>query len=207
VSSLKDVPPLIAILRGIRPDEILDVAQALFDAGMRGIEVPLNSPEPFVSIQRLTDKYGAECVCGAGTVLKPEQVDALARVGGKLTVTPNVNPAVIRRSAELGLHTVPGFATATEAFAALDAGATALKLFPASTYGVHHLKALRAVLPPIKVFAVGGIGVRNMPEWIEAGVDGIAFGSEIYAPNRSAADVGARANAIVEAWTQARGAR
>ena len=123
MSSLKDVPPLIAILRGIRPEEILDVAQALVEAGITGIEVPLNSPEPLVSIQRLTEKYGTECVCGAGTVLKPEQVDAVARVGGKLIVTPNVNPAVIRRSAELGLHTVPGFATATEAFAALDAGA------------------------------------------------------------------------------------
>jgi 2-dehydro-3-deoxyphosphogalactonate aldolase len=201
------MPPLIAILRGIRPDEILDVAQALVEAGIRGIEVPLNSPEPLVSIQRLTEKYGGECVCGAGTVLKPEQVDAVARAGGKLIVTPNVNPAVIRRSAELGLHTVPGFATATEAFAALDAGATALKLFPASTYGVQHLKALRAVLPPIKVFAVGGIGVRTMPEWIEAGVDGIAFGSEIYAANRSAAEVSTRAKAIVEAWSQARGTR
>jgi 2-dehydro-3-deoxyphosphogalactonate aldolase len=207
VSSLKDVPPLIAILRGIRPDEILDVAQALVDAGITGIEVPLNSPEPLVSIQRLTEKYGAECVCGAGTVLKVEQVEAVARAGGKLIVTPNVNPAVIRRSAELSLHTVPGFGTATEAFAAIDAGATALKLFPASTYGVQHLKALRAVLPAIKVFAVGGIGVRTMPEWIEAGVNGIAFGSEIYAPNRSAADVGERAKAIVQAWTQARGAR
>lgn len=207
MSSLKDMPPLIAILRGIRPDEILDVAQALFDAGIRGIEVPLNSPEPLVSIQRLTEKFGTECLCGAGTVLKPDQVEAVARAGGKLIVTPNVNPAVIRRSAELGLHTVPGFGTPTEAFAALDAGASALKLFPASTYGVQHLKALRAVLPPIKVFAVGGIGVRTMPEWIEAGVDGIAFGSEIYAPNRPAADVGERAKAIVEAWTQARGAR
>ena len=205
MSSIIDLPPLVAILRGIRPDEILTVAQALFEAGIRGIEVPLNSPEPLLSIERLTEKYGAECLCGAGTVLKPDQVEAVARAGGKLIVTPNVNPAVIRRSAELGLHTVPGFATATEAFAALDAGATALKLFPASTYGVQHLKALRAVLPPIKVFAVGGIGVRTMPEWIEAGVDGIAFGSEIYAPNRAPADVGARAKAIVEAWALARG--
>lgn len=205
--SLIDVPPLIAILRGIRPDEILGVAQALFDAGIRGIEVPLNSPDPLVSIQRLTEKYGAECLCGAGTVLKPEQVDQVAQAGGRLIVTPNVNPAVIRRSVELGLQTVPGFATATEAFAAVDAGATALKLFPAASYGVQHLKALRAVLPPIKVFAVGGIGVRTMPEWIEAGVDGVAFGSEIYAPNRTPADVSTRAKAIVEAWTQARGSR
>ena len=208
MSSPIDVPSLIAILRGIRPDEILDVAQALVEAGVRGIEVPLNSPDPLVSIQRLTEKYGADCLCGAGTVLKPEQVDAVAQAGGKLIVTPNVNPAVIRRSVELGLHTVPGFATATEAFAALDAGATALKLFPASTYGVQHLKALRAVLPKsIKVFAVGGIGVRTMPEWIEAGVDGVGFGSEIYAVNRTAADVSVRAKAIVEAWTQARSVR
>jgi len=205
VSSIIELPPLVAILRGIRPEEIPTVAQALFDAGIRGIEVPLNSPEPLLSIQRLTEKYGAECLCGAGTVLKPEQVDAVARAGGKLIVTPNVNPAVIRRSVELGLHTVPGFATATEAFAALDAGATALKLFPASTYGVQHMKALRAVLPPIKIFAVGGIGVRTLPEWIEAGVDGVAFGSEIYAPKRAPADVGARAKAIVEAWALARG--
>ncbi len=204
MSSLTDVPPLIAILRGIRPDEILDVAKALIDAGFRGIEVPLNSPDPLLSIQRLTERYGAECLCGAGTVLKVEQVEAVARAGGMLIVTPNVNPAVIRRSAELGLHTVPGFATATEAFAAVEAGATALKLFPASTYGVQHLKALRAVLPPIKVFAVGGVSVRTMPEWIEAGIDGVAFGSELYAPNRPAAEVGTRAKAIVEAWTQAR---
>lgn len=208
MSSLIDVPPLIAILRGVRPDEILDVAQALVEAGIRGIEVPLNSPDPLVSIQRLTEKHGADCMCGAGTVLKPEQVDAVAQAGGKLIVTPNVNPAVIRRSVELGLHTVPGFATATEAFAALDAGATALKLFPASTYGVQHLKALRAVLPKsVKVFAVGGIGMRTLPEWIEAGVDGVAFGSEIYAVGRAAADVSLRAKAIVEAWTQARSVR
>ncbi|MET0532984.1 MAG: 2-dehydro-3-deoxy-6-phosphogalactonate aldolase [Steroidobacter sp.] len=204
MSSVIQVPPLIAILRGIRPEEILDVAQALLDAGIRGIEVPLNSPEPLVSIQRLTDKYSSDCLCGAGTVLRPDQAEAVARAGGKLIVTPNVNPSVIRRSVELGTYGVPGLATATEAVAALDAGASALKLFPASTYGVQHLKALRAVLPPIKVFAVGGIGARNMPEWMEAGVDGIAFGSEIYAPGRSASDVGARAKAIVAAWTLAR---
>lgn len=206
MSSLIDVPPLIAILRGIRPDEILDVAGALVDAGIRGIEVPLNSPDPLASIQRLTEKYGFDCLCGAGTVLQPEQVDAVARAGGKLIVTPNVNSAVIRRSVEIGQQVVPGFATATEAFAALDAGARALKLFPASTYGVQHMKALRAVLPPIKIFAVGGIGARTLPEWIEAGVDGVAFGSEIYAPGRSPAEVGTRARALVDAWSQARGA-
>jgi 2-dehydro-3-deoxyphosphogalactonate aldolase len=196
---------LIAILRGIRPDEILEVAKALVDAGIRGIEVPLNSPDPLVSIKRLTERYGNECLCGAGTVLKPAQVDAVAQAGGKLIVTPNIDRAVIARSVELGLKAVPGFATATEAFTAIDAGATALKLFPATTYGVQHVKALRAVLPGTKVFAVGGVGARNLAEWAEAGIDGIGFGTDIYAPGRTAAEVGTRATAIVRAWQQARG--
>lgn len=200
-----DLPPLIAILRGIRSDEILDVAQALIDAGFRGIEVPLNSPDPLVSIQRLTERFGNECLCGAGTVLKAAQVDAVAAAGGKLIVTPNVDRAVIARSVELGLTAMPGFATATEAFSAIDAGATALKMFPAATYGVQHLKALRPVLPGIKVFAVGGVGARNLAEWAEAGVDGIGFGSDLYAPGRTALEVGSQAAAIVSAWQRARG--
>jgi len=200
-----DLPPLIAILRGIRPDEILDVAQALIDAGFRGIEVPLNSPDPLVSIQRLTERFGNECLCGAGTVLKAAQVDAVAAAGGKLIVTPNVERAVIARSVELGLTAMPGFATATEAFNAIDAGATALKMFPAATYGVQHLEALRPVLPGIKVFAVGGVGARNLAEWAEAGIDGIGFGSDLYAPGRTAVEVGAQAAALVSAWQRARG--
>jgi 2-dehydro-3-deoxyphosphogalactonate aldolase len=116
-----------------------------------------------------------------------------------------VSSPVIARSVALGLHVVPGFATATEAFTAIDAGATALKLFPASTYGVSHLKALRAVLPPIRIFAVGGVGARTLAEWLDAGIDGVGFSSDIYAPGRSAAEVGARAAAIVSAWRQARG--
>jgi len=203
VSPPLDVPPLIAILRGVRPDEVVDVATTLFESGIRCIEVPLNSPEPLLSIRRLSERYGKECLCGAGTVLRPEQVDAVAEAGGKLIVTPNINPAVIRRGVQLGLQVVPGFATATEAFAALDAGATALKLFPASTYGVQHVKALRAVLPPTKIFAVGGISLRTLPEWLEAGIDGVAFGSEIYAPSRPLADIRTRAEGIVSAWRQA----
>lgn len=206
MSTPVDLPPLIAILRGIRPDEILEVAKALVDAGIRGIEVPLNSPDPLVSIRRLTERYGSECLCGAGTVLKATQVDAVAAAGGRLIVTPNVDRAVIARSVELGLQPVPGFATATEALAAIDAGATALKMFPASTYGVQHLKALRAVLPgTTKVFAVGGVGARNLAEWADAGIDGIGFGTDLYAPGRTAAEVGVRATAIVSAWRQARG--
>lgn len=203
--TVNDLPALIAIVRGVRPDEILDVAAALIDSGIRGIEVPLNSPEPLMSIRRLTERYGDQCLCGAGTVLKPAQVDAVAQAGGKLIVTPNISQPVIARAVELGLVCVPGFATATEAFEALDAGATALKLFPASTYGVQHLKALRAVLPPIKIFAVGGVGAGTLSEWTDAGIDGIGFASDIYAPGRPAADVGARAAAIVSAWRQARG--
>jgi 2-dehydro-3-deoxyphosphogalactonate aldolase len=206
MSTNLDVPPLIAILRGVRPDEILDVAKALVDSGIRSIEVPLNSPDPLVSIRLLTEKYGHECLCGAGTVLRPELVDAVAEAGGKLIVTPNVNPAVIRRAVELGLQVLPGFATATEAFAALDAGAQRLKLFPASTYGVQHLKALRAVLPPTKIFAVGGIGPSTLAEWSAAGIDGVAFGSEIYAPGRAPAEIATRATAIIAAWRQARAA-
>lgn len=206
MSTSIDLPPLVAILRGIRPEEILEVAGALVEAGIRGIEVPLNSPEPLLSIRRLTERYGNECLCGAGTVLKPAQVDAVADAGGKLIVTPNIDRAVIARSVELGLQAVPGFATATEAFAAIDAGATALKLFPASTYGVQHVKALRAVLPAtLKVFAVGGVGAGNLAEWANAGIDGIGFGTDIFAPGRSAAEVNARATAIVGAWSQARG--
>jgi 2-dehydro-3-deoxyphosphogalactonate aldolase len=205
VPPVHDLPPLIAILRGVRPDEILPIAAALIDSGIRGIEVPLNSPEPLLSIRRLAEQFGEQCLCGAGTVLKPAQVDAAADAGGKLIVTPNVSAPVISRSVALGLHVVPGFATATEAFEALDAGATALKLFPASSYGVAHLKALRAVLPPIKIFAVGGVGARTLQEWAEAGVDGVGFSSDIYAPGRSAAEVGARAAAIVAAWNQVKG--
>jgi len=204
VSPALEVPPLIAILRGVRPEEVVDVATTLFDSGIRCIEVPLNSPEPLSSIRRLSERYGNDCLCGAGTVLRPEQVEAVADAGGKLIVTPNTDPAVIRRGLQLGLQVVPGFATATEAFAALDAGATALKLFPASTYGVQHLKALRAVLPPTKIFAVGGINIRTLPEWFEAGIDGVAFGSEIYAPGRPLADIAARTTSIVTAWRQAR---
>jgi len=197
--------PLVAILRGVTPARIEGVATALFDAGIRAIEVPLNSPDPLVSIRRLSERYGEQCLCGAGTVLKPAQVDAVAEAGGKLIVTPNISQPVIARAVELGLHVVPGFATATEAFEALDAGATALKLFPADATTPAVLKAQRAVLPAIKIFAVGGVGARNLSEWTDAGIDGIGFASDIYAPGRPAADVGARAAAIVNAWRQARG--
>src|SRR5579872_627849 len=155
MSPVIDLPPLFAILRGVRPEEILDIAAALIEAGIRGIEVPLNSPDPITSIHRLSERFGSSCLCGAGTVTRPIQVDQVRDAGGSLIVAPNTDVAVIERALRLGLHVMPGIATATEAFAALAAGAKDLKLFPAATYGTGHLSALRAVLPETtRIFAV-----------------------------------------------------
>lgn len=204
---LSKAGPIIAILRGIRPDEVLDVAATLVDCGIRGIEVPLNSPDPLTSIRRLTATFGKDCLCGAGTVLQAAQVDEVAAAGGAVIISPNCNPDVIRRSTDLGLLSMPGFATATEAFAALDAGADVLKMFPASTYGTKHLRALRAVLPSTPIFAVGGINAETIPEWLAAGIDGVAVGSELYSPGRGIADIRERATAIVAAFEAARRAK
>lgn len=138
---------VVAIIRGVRPDEVLAVGEALHAAGVRVVEVPLNSPEPFDSIKRLAGAFEGRLFVGGGTMLTVEDVEAVAAAGGRLMVSPNVNPAVIRRAVEKGMTPFPGFATATEAFAAIQAGARHLKLFPASTYGLNHLKALKAVLP------------------------------------------------------------
>src|SRR5579884_3749189 len=149
--------PLVAILRGVTPARIEGVAGVLFDAGFRAIEVPLNSPEPLKSIERLAKQFGDRCLTGAGTVLRPEEVDQVVNAGGKLLVTPNTNPAVIARGVEKGLTVMPGFYTPSEGFAAVAAGARYLKLFPASTGGIAHLKAMLAVLPKaVPVYAVGG---------------------------------------------------
>lgn len=193
--------PLVAILRGVQPDEVVEVAGALVDAGIRAIEVPLNSPEPYRSLQRLCDAYGTTCLCGAGTVLDPTQVERVHEAGGSLIVAPNTDTSVVRRALDLGLIAMPGFATATEAFLALSAGAQYLKLFPASTYGLEHVKALRAVLPrSTRIFAVGGIGPDALAEWRRAGVDGFGIGSEIYRPGLDAREISRRASAIVSAY-------
>ena len=156
---MSNPPPIVAILRGVKPDEILDIAAALVDAGVQAIEVPLNSPDPLVSIEKLCAAFGDKALCGAGTVLSAEAVDDVAKVGGKLIVTPNVDPDVIRRAVALGLTAMPGFATPTEALAAVKAGAKALKLFPAGTFGPGHIKAVKDVLPKdVLVYAVGGVG-------------------------------------------------
>ena len=195
-----DLPPLIAILRGVKPIEVVEIATALVEAGIRGIEVPLNSPEPFESLRRLSAAVGEKCVCGAGTVLEPSQVDQVRDAGGSLVVSPNVDVSVIERSVELGLIPVPGFATATEAFTAIKAGARHLKLFPAATYGVQHITALRAVLPPsVAIFAVGGVGPTAIGQWLRAGVAGFGIGGELYRPGQDARTVGERAGALVAA--------
>lgn len=196
--------PIVAILRGIRPDEVVEVADALYSAGIRAIEVPLNSPDPYESIARLDDAFGDYCLCGAGTVLHPEQVDAVAAAGGRLIVSPDCNEAVIRRTVELELISAPGFATPTEAFAAIAAGAKILKLFPAVAYGTRYLKALREVLPAdISVLAVGGVGTAEMAEWLAAGAAGFGIGGALYKPGRPVAEIAERAAALVAAYRTA----
>lgn len=192
--------PIVAIVRGIRPDEVLDHAQSLFDAGIRGMEVPLNSPEPLKSIGLLAENWGSRMAVGAGTVLKPDDVDAVARAGGMLIVSPNTDVAVIRRAVELGLDPAPGFATASEAFAALQAGARHLKLFPALTYGPGHVKQLKAVLPSSAVvWAVGGAGPGNMADWWAAGARAFGLGGELYKAGQSPEETKAKALRAVSA--------
>jgi 2-dehydro-3-deoxyphosphogalactonate aldolase len=198
---LLDAMPLVAILRGLTPAEAPAIGDALFDAGIRVMEVPLNSPDPLDSIAILAGRFGDTALVGAGTVLHPQGVDAVAEAGGRLIVTPNTDPAVIARTIARGLLPMPGFATATEAFAAIAAGATHLKLFPASTYGEAHLKALSAVMPAgVRLYAVGGVGAGSMGPWRAAGAAGFGIGTDLYRPGRPAADVAARARDLVAAW-------
>ena len=199
--STKATPPIVAILRGVKHDEILDIAAALVETGIEAIEVPLNSPDPLVTIGRLCAAFGDKVLCGAGTVLSPEAVDQVVGVGGKLIVTPNIDAAVISHAVSLGLTVMPGFATPTEALVAVKAGARSLKLYPAGTYGPGHIKAVRDVLPKdVAVYAVGGVGAANLKPWIEAGVSGIGVGGELYRPGYTAEEVGQRAKALVAAW-------
>jgi 2-dehydro-3-deoxyphosphogalactonate aldolase len=192
--------PVVAIVRGVRPDEVLDHAKVLYVAGVRGVEVPLNSPDPLDSIRKLADAFGDRMVVGAGTVLSAERVEAVAQAGGRLIVAPNTSTEVIRRAVALGLDPAPGFATATEAFAALDAGARHLKLFPAVTYGPGHLKQLKAVLPPTAViWGVGGVGPDSMQAWWTAGARAFGLGGEIYRAGQSVAETAEKAARVVAA--------
>lgn len=192
--------PVMAILRGVQPDEVLDHAEALFAAGVRAVEVPLNSPDPLASIRRLSDAWGGRMAVGAGTVLTAERVEAVAAAGGKVIVSPNTDPAVIARAVTLGLEPAPGFATASEAFTAYAAGARQLKLFPAGTYGPPHLKQLMAVLPhDAVVWAVGGVGPDSMAAWWAAGARAFGLGGELYRAGQPVADTAAKAAGVVAA--------
>jgi 2-dehydro-3-deoxyphosphogalactonate aldolase len=197
--------PLIAILRGIRPDEAIAHAQALVDAGFDAIEIPLNSPDWATSVRRVAEAFGERALIGGGTVLRPEDADALAAAGGKLAVTPNTRPSLIAHAVQRGLLVAAGFATASEAFDALDAGAQTLKLFPATTYGPGHVKALRAVLPPVPLFAVGGVTPQNLSEYLRAGCVGAGLGSDLYKPGQDAARTATQARAFVDAYRAAQG--
>jgi 2-dehydro-3-deoxyphosphogalactonate aldolase len=197
--------PLIAILRGVRSDEAVAIGQALFDAGFRVIEVPLNSPDPIESIARLATAFGDRARIGAGTVLTVEQVRDVAAAGGTLVVSPNANPDVIRGTKAAGLWSAPGVATPTEGFAALDSGADMLKLFPAEQIFPRVVTAWRAVFPPdVPLVPVGGITPTTMRDFVDAGADGFGLGSALYKPGMSPADVSATADAFVATWRTCR---
>jgi 2-dehydro-3-deoxyphosphogalactonate aldolase len=192
--------PLVAILRGVTPDEVEAIAEAIVVAGIGIIEVPLNSPDPFTSIRRLARNLEGRALVGAGTVLKMSDVERVADAGGTVIVSPNTDIAVIRASKARGLLSLPGFFTVSEAFDALEAGADALKLFPAEMASPAGVKAMRAVLPKgTRLLAVGGISPQTIPPYLAAGVDGFGVGSDLYAVGRSAEEVGKRAEALTAA--------
>jgi 2-dehydro-3-deoxyphosphogalactonate aldolase len=192
---------LIAILRGLRPEEAKAIGEVLYQAGFRVIEVPLNSPQPYESIRILRATLPADCLVGAGTVLTPEQVDLVKEAGGQVIVMPHSDPKVLRAAKAAGLFLSPGVATPTEAFAALAEGADVLKLFPAEQIGPPVVKAFLAVLPAgTMLVPVGGITPDNMQVFIDAGVAGFGLGSGLFKPGMSVADVAERAKAYVSAW-------
>jgi 2-dehydro-3-deoxyphosphogalactonate aldolase len=195
-----DPVPLVAILRGITPGEVLEIGAALMEAGLRCIEVPLNSPEPLESIRRLGQAFGDEALIGAGTVLDAAAVDGVAAAGGRLIVMPHFDPVLVRHAVAGGLCCVPGVATPSEAFAALAAGASALKMFPAEALPPPVVKAWRAVLPPaLRLLPVGGITPGRMAAYLEAGASGFGLGSALYRPGMSASEVARNAQAFREA--------
>jgi 2-dehydro-3-deoxyphosphogalactonate aldolase len=205
VESAVEASGLVAILRGIEPARAVDTTAVLYAAGIRVIEVPLNSPDPFASIAALAAAHGSDCLIGAGTVLDLEAVRRTYAAGGRLIVAPNCDPQVIHGALQMGMQVMPGIATATEAFSAIRAGATQLKLFPAVTYGPRHLQALSAVLPPaVQVFPVGGVGAADIPAWLAAGAAGFGFGSELFRPEYDLAEIERRARQLAQALQSAR---
>jgi 2-dehydro-3-deoxyphosphogalactonate aldolase len=194
-------PAIVAILRGVRPDEVVEIGEALVDAGIRIIEVPLNSPQPLASIERLAARIGSRALVGAGTVLDASSVDAVATAGGRLIVAPNTELAVIARALELGVDVLPGVMTPTEAFVAIAAGARHLKLFPGGSTGPAHLHAMKEVLPAeCRLWAVGGTNAASLHEWLAAGAVGIGVGSALYQRGAPVEAVRSRAVELVATW-------
>ncbi|HXR89810.1 MAG TPA: 2-dehydro-3-deoxy-6-phosphogalactonate aldolase [Steroidobacteraceae bacterium] len=188
---------IIAILRGLSPAEAAPVGGAVVGAGIDIVEVPLNSPDPYRSIERLAECCSGQAVVGAGTVLRSSEVDEVHAAGGQLIVSPNTDADVIRRALDLGLMPLPGFCTPTEAFTALHAGASVLKLFPAHTFGVKHLNALQAVLPRgVPIVAVGGIEAGNVLHWLDSGAAAVGIGTALYQAGRPIEEIAQRAQAI-----------
>jgi 2-dehydro-3-deoxyphosphogalactonate aldolase len=187
-------------MRGLTPDMAIDVGKVLFEAGIRVLEVPLNSPDPLESIRRLVDHFGDQALLGAGTVIDVDSVRDVALAGGRLIVSPNTNTAVIEKTKAEGMVSIPGCLTPTEAFSALSAGADALKLFPGEAVSAQVLKAMRAVLPPhTQILIVGGVSADNMGDYTDAGANGFGIGSWIYRPDRSLAEIRNRARQVVGA--------
>lgn len=192
--------PLIAILRGVKPGEVAEIGQALYENGFRCIEVPLNSPDPFTSIAALTDALPDDCITGAGTVLTVDDVERVAAAGGRIIVSPNFERSVVESTLSAGMISLPGVGTPTEAFAAVDAGASWLKVFPAATYGSGHITALASVLPKhVRIAVTGGVSVDTVPDWRNAGAAAFGIGSELYRAGDSVESVREKAAALQQA--------
>jgi 2-dehydro-3-deoxyphosphogalactonate aldolase len=195
---------LVAILRGLKPEEAVAMGQAIFEAGIEAIEVPLNSPDPFASIAKLVEALPETALIGAGTVLSAADVDGLHKVGGRLLVSPNIDADVMRRAATHGMVTMPGVFSPTEAFQAIRLGASALKFFPASVLGAGGISAMRAVLPTDTVVgAVGGVSDKDFAGYKAAGVSVFGLGSSLFKPGMSVGEVASRARAATDAWNHA----
>ena len=203
IDNALDEMPIIAILRGVSPNKVLQIANALIDKSIRVIEVPLNSPDPYSSIRLLTTELAGQAICGAGTVTTADEAHNAIDAGAKIVVSPNTNPDVIRYSVENGAIPMPGFATPTEAFIAIQSGARFLKLFPADTYGPAHVKALKAVLPgDVRIIAVGGVSENSFSEWRNAGVYGFGIGSNLYSRGATVEETVERATKLTNALKQ-----